>query len=182
MKLLHSYNAMIRLPHSFLQGKNTVNLHSLKSARQTVTHFLTTAQTQCQNATSVDHKFQSYFMSPGLQALCDFPETLVRPLPSSTVCLHGVMKRISVDTETAPRSYIKLRVSPGTVVVNLEAAYEGQRSGGQASAVHQHTCASLHKAAKHLLRLPGNKSQAYQTMKSKGTLNCSNNLSLFTKN
>lgn len=57
IKLLHSYDAMIRLPHSFLWGKNTVNLHSLKSARQTVTHFLTTAQTQCQNATSVDHKF-----------------------------------------------------------------------------------------------------------------------------
>lgn len=80
IKLLHSCNALICLPHSFLQGKTvTVNLHLLKSARQTVTHFLTTAQTQCQNATSVDHKFYSYFMSPGLQAVCDFPETLVHP-------------------------------------------------------------------------------------------------------
>lgn len=64
-------------------------------------------------------------MSPGLQALCDFPETSVCPFSSFRVCLHGVMKRSSVDIESTPRSYIMLRVSPGTVVVDLETAYEG---------------------------------------------------------
>ena len=67
------------------------------------------------------------FHELGLQALCDFPETLVRPFTPSSVCLHGVMKRIFVGTESTPGSYIMLRVSPGTVVVNLEPAYEGQR-------------------------------------------------------
>lgn len=58
IKLLYSYNAMIHLPHSFLQGKkNIVNPDSTNSARQTVTHFLTTPRLLCQNATSVDHKF-----------------------------------------------------------------------------------------------------------------------------
>lgn len=118
---------MICLPHSLLQGESTVNLDSLGSARQTVTHFLTAAQMQCQNATSVDHKFEPYFMSRGLRALCDFPETLVWPFSSPSVCLHGVMKRIFVDTESTPSSYIMLRVSPGTAVVNLETVYEGQR-------------------------------------------------------
>lgn len=33
----------------------------------------------------------------------------------------------SVDTESTPRSYIMLRVSPGNVVVNLETVYESQR-------------------------------------------------------
>lgn len=45
------------------RGKTMVNLRSLKSARQTVTHFVASPQTQCQNAASVDHKLWLYFMS-----------------------------------------------------------------------------------------------------------------------
>lgn len=59
-----------------------------------------------------------------LQAACDFPETF---FSLHIFYLHGVMKGIVVDTESAPRSYIMLWLSPGTVVVNLETAYEGQR-------------------------------------------------------
>lgn len=66
-------------------------------------------------------------MSLSLQAPCGFPETLVCPFSSSRVCLLGVMKKISVDTERAPRSYIMLHASPGTAVVNLETAHECQR-------------------------------------------------------
>lgn len=67
-------------------------------------------------------------MIHGLWALCDFAEFLhFYTFASSRLCLHVALKRISVDTESAPRSHIRPWVSPGTVVVNLESAFEGQR-------------------------------------------------------
>lgn len=83
IKLHQSHNDMTCLLHFFLEGKHTVNLHSLKFARQTLTHFLTAAQVQCQTSTFVDHKFYPYFMSLSLKAFCDFPEMLACPVSSS---------------------------------------------------------------------------------------------------
>ena len=146
-----SYNAIMCLFHSILQGgKHTINLDSVKNARQTLTHVASAAQRQ-----SVRMQLRLIVNSAHISFRGPWPAGLSRNLSSlffasSRISVHDVMKRICVDTESAPRSRIMLWVCPGTGVVNLETAFEGQRWGGQAT-VRQHTCSSSHNVAEHLL-------------------------------
>lgn len=119
VKCLHSCNSLIRFSPSFQQRKNS------KSTTPEI------CQTDCNSLprklkSSVKillHKFQSYFMNLGRPGLS-------RKLSSSFLFFSSLFAGWYENDFCWYRplwSYIMLWVSPGTVVVNLEAAYECQR-------------------------------------------------------